>query len=194
MRIHTLALLFVVFLIAGPARAQEGPGLRVGVGADISGGLAYGLGLNYQRSLGADSAELGFMIYGGSYEEESNNGFNDYLEETTLRVFAVTANYLMGYSEGSPVFLVAGVGAGAFSVEWTESSETDTSLGTPFGSGSQQSEEGTAGGTLINVGVGRRVGERAELRLEAPVFFLFDAAGEASSVVPTLTVSGALRF
>jgi len=72
------------------------------------------------------------MIYDGSYEEESNNGFNDYFEETTLFVFAVTANYLFGYSEFPGTFLVAGVGAGAFSVEWEESSPTDTSLGTPL--------------------------------------------------------------
>lgn len=181
-----------------PASAQivEGPGLRVGVGTDISLGIAFGGELNYLKDAGGNMVELGITVFRGNSEEESNNGFNDYFEETTLVVGAATVNYLfLDPDELSEPYLLAGVGFGAVSVEWEERSPTDTSLGTPLpGGGSSQAEDGVVGGTILNLGLGKRFSENLDLRIQAPTFFIFDAPGEAASVVPTLTVTAGFRF
>ena len=196
-----LFLTLVCFAAPSTADAEggpvlPGPGIRGGVGMDLSGGLAFGGGFSYTKPIEHNALELSMMLYAGSSEEDSNNGFNDYHEETKLKVFVVTANYFMGYGNpSSAVFLIAGFGAGGFSVEWSEESATDTSLGIPLpGGGSRSEEDGSSGGTLFNLGIGRRVNEKFDIRLESTNFLIFSAPGEASAVVPTLTLTAALRF
>jgi hypothetical protein len=178
------------------ASAQDGPGLRAGIGTDVTGGIAYGVTVSYTRVLPVHAWEFGLSFYGGSFEEDTDEDINSYHEETDIGVFAVMANYLFNYSKGAKTtYMMLGAGAGAFSVDWTESSETDTSLGTPFGAnGSSQSEDGSSGGMIFNLGVGRRLTEEFDMRIEAPIFMIFSAPGEATAVAPTLTLTAGYRF
>ncbi len=90
---------------------------------------------------------------------------------------------------------MVGAGFAAVSVEWEEKSDTDISLGTPLpGGGSKQSEEGTAGGTVLNVGAGYNFGGNVDIRAEIPVIIIAGAPGEASAVVPTFTATLGIRF
>ena len=80
-------------------------------------------------------------------------------------------------------------------VEWEERSATDVSLGTslPEG-GSMQSADGTAGGTVFNLGIGRSFSSGLDIRAELPVIVTFAPPGGASSVVPTLIATLGYRF
>lgn len=190
-------------LVAGPLQAQEAAeaekpgvfGIRLGIGTDIQGGIAYGGQVNYTLFKANNAFELGLGVFGGKFEETSDNGFNIYEEETTIFVIGAIGNYLFNWSmEKSGPYFVAGLGVGAVSVEWEERSPTDTSLGTPLpGGGSMQSEEGSGAGIIINFGIGHRFSENFDLRAQIPTFF-FDAPGDASGVVPTITVTAGFNF
>ena len=191
-----LIFAFVVFS-CGFALAQTGSfGIRGGIGTDISGGIAYGGSVNYQLPQGTNALEIGIMGFGGSFEEETEEEINTYVETTDLLVFALMANYLLNYSpDRSGVYVLAGVGVGAVIVEWEERSDTDTSLGTPLpNGGSKQSDDGSAGGSIVSVGVGMSAGNGFDLRVEVPVIITFSAPGEAASVIPTFTLTAGLRF
>ncbi len=170
--------------------------VRAGVGTDIQGGIAYGVQLGYVLDKNPNAFELGLAVYGGTFEEESDNGFNDYFEETKVLVIGVVANYLFRYSMDSPgPYFLAGVGVGAISVEWEERSDTDTSLGTPLpGGGSMMSEEGTVAGFLLNVGIGHRVSEQFDLRAQVSTLVISAADERDSSVVPMITVTAGIGF
>jgi hypothetical protein len=171
-------------------------GLRAGLGMDISGGFAYGIGGNYQFPVGADVVELGLNFYGNEHKEDSTSGIHTYKETTNLLVFGVLANYLINYSPSNPgLFFVGGVGLAAVSVDWTEESATDTSLGTPLpGGGSTQNAEAFAGGSVINLGIGYLLGNGLDMRIEIPTILVFGAPGKAATVVPTFTITGGYRF
>ena len=81
------------------------------------------------------------------------------------------ANYLINYSPGKPrLFFVAGIGLGSINVEWEERSPTDESLGALLpGGGSIQSEEGSTGGTVFNLGIGRTFESALDIRVKLPV-------------------------
>jgi len=179
------------------AEEKNGAGLRLGIGTDITGGIAYGGEINYNlvRPNGA-AFEMALMIFGGSFEETTEEAINTYVENTDVFAVAAVGNYLFNYAmEKSGPYFVAGVGVGAFSVDWEESSTTDTSLGTPLpGGGSKQDESGTAGGMILNFGIGGRFSEKFDLRFSVPTFFLFGTPGEAAGVVPTFTLTAGLRF
>jgi hypothetical protein len=106
------------------------------------------------------------------------------------------ANYLINYTpRQSGTFFIAGVGLGSVSVDWEERSATDVSLGTPLpDGGSMQSEDGSAGGSIFNLGVGQSFTNGMDVRLELPVIVTFSAPGDASSVVPTLILTAGFRF
>lgn len=152
-RLLRFGMLIVVCVVIGGGNsvyAQESGavGIRLGIGTDIGGGIAYGGQLNYTLYQTRNAVEMGLAVFGGKFEEDSNNGFNDYHEETTIFVVGAIVNYLFRYALDipSPYFL-AGIGVGSISVEWEERSDTDSSLGTPLpGGGSVQSEEGTTAG------------------------------------------------
>ena len=80
-------------------------------------------------------------------------------------------------------------------VEWEESSDSDTSLGTPLpGGGSMQSADGTVGGSVLNVGIGNSFSKAFDIRFEVPVIVTFSETGEASTVIPTFIATLGYRF
>ena len=197
-RAFRLALLPSCFVLtlSTAAHAQGRAGLRIGAGADISGGVAYGGQLDYTLFQGDNSFELGVVGFGGKFEEDSNNGFNDYHEETNILVIGAMANYLLRHSmEVNGPYFVAGVGVGGFTVEWREESPTDTSLGSPLsGGGSFQEEDGTVAGLILNFGIGHRFNEQVDLRAQVPTFFISGTDARDAQVVPTFTVTVGIGF
>lgn len=191
-------ILLLGCMAAASAQAQTDPkvGLRAGVGTDINLGLAYGAGANYLLSLPQNSLELGVVFFGGSFDETTDEGIHTYDETTDLIVFGLLANYLVGYTPNQPsTFFIAGIGLASVNIEWEERSDTDVSLGTPLpGGGSMQSEDGSAGGTVFNLGFGRSFASGFDVRAELPVIVSFSAPGEAAAVIPTLIVTAGLRF
>ncbi len=185
-------------LVAPPALAQitDGMGVRGGLGTDINGGIAYGGELNYTKGFGKNALQVGLALFGGSFDETSDNGFNTYNESTDIFVAGVMANYLFQYSMESPgPYFVVGFGFGAVSVNWEERSKTDTSLGTPLpGGGSMQSVDASAGGTILNLGIGHRFTEQFDLRAQVPTFFVFGGPEGASATIPTFTITAGVQF
>jgi hypothetical protein len=47
---------------------------------------------------------------------------------------------------------------------------------------------------VFNLGVGRTFASPWDVRLEVPIIVTFSAPGEASSVIPALTVTAGYRF
>jgi hypothetical protein len=178
-----------------PAKIPISIGLRAGLGTDISGGLAIGANGNYQVDLGGIVTELGVSFYYANNTSNSTNGINNYTEKTTVFVFGGLANFLLNYMPGTGgLFFVAGAGLAGINVEWTEESPTDPSLGTPLpGGGSKQSRDGFSGGSVLNLGIGYLF-ENFDLRLEVPIIVVFGAPGKAPGVLPTLTLTGGIRF
>jgi len=180
----------ILVLTTSGIQAQTNPkiGLRAGVGTDVNLGLAYGVGGNYLLALSNNSVELGILLFGGSFDETTDEAIHTYEETTDLFVFGAMANYLIGYDYEQPgTFFITGIGLATISVEWEEKSETDESLGTLLpGGGSMQSADGSAAGTIFNLGVGRSFNGGLDIRLELPVILSFSAPGEASSVIPTV--------
>jgi len=195
-----MCLLIIGILVLGTSatHAQTSPkiGLRAGIGTDVNLGIAYGAGGNFIITRPNNSVELGIVVFGGSFEETTEEAINTYEETTDLIVFGIMANYLIGYQPEQPgTFFVAGVGLASVSVEWEERSDTDVSLGTPLpNGGSMQSEDGSAAGSVFNLGVGKSFKGGVDIRLEVPVIFVFSAPGEASSVIPTAMATIGFRF
>jgi hypothetical protein len=198
MRIAQVIVFFLlIFLLIHPGFGQSGGswGIRGGIGTDISGGIAFGGGINYLFPAGNNWMEIGPVLF-ISKSTETTEEFHTYEEETNLTVYGVLANLLFNYSPlSSGGFFLVGAGAAAISVEWEERSDGDTSLGTPLPSGgSKQSEEGTAGGLVLNFGAGYKFEGRVDVRAEFPIIIITDAPGEASSIAPTLTATLGIRF
>lgn len=196
-----LLFLFLGILVGSTAYAQDAAkpgtvGIRFGVGTDIEGGVALGGQLNYTLNQKSNGIELALAVYGGTFEEESDNGFNVYKEETKILVIGAVANYLYRWAmDMSGPYFLAGVGFGAISVEWEERSETDSSLGTPLpGGGSMQSEEGSAGGMILNFGLGYRFTALFDLRAQVPTFFVPGGDERDGKVIPTITITAGLNF
>ena len=178
------------------AQSAGRTGLRLGAGADISGGVAFGGQIDYTLFQGVNSFELGLGGFGGTFQEDSNNGFNDYHEETNIIVVAALANYLFRHGMGTngPYF-VAGVGVGGVSVEWREESPTDTSLGPSLpGGGSFQEEDGTVAGLILNAGIGHRFSEQFDIRAQVPTFLIGASDEREAQVIPTVTVTVGIGF
>jgi hypothetical protein len=196
-----VCLAFVVFVAPLTVFSSELPkiGVRGGLGTDINLGLAFGGGVNYMLDVVENPLELGILLFYSHSTETSNNGFNDYHETTDIMVFGMMANYLMGYKRGtSGGFFLAGFGLGAMNVYWEEWSPTDGSLGESlypeYPEGSRQEDEGTAGGVVFSLGAGMAFSNGADIRLETPVILVFGEYGEASTVVPTVTLTAGMRF
>ena len=195
-------LVFLLCINIVPVHAQNsevgGIGIRAGVGTDINLGLAYGVEVNYAKYLGRDAFEIALAVYGGHYEEESEEGGNIYEETTDILVIGAMVNYLFLYSMDEPgPYFVAGFGFGSVSMEWEEKSETDSSLGSAlpgFPGGSMHDADGTAGGTILNFGIGFRFNKQVDIRAQLPTIIAFSSPGDASSVIPTLTITLGYRF
>jgi len=193
-----LSLIFLEVALVGTAFAQSESviGARVGIGTDVSGGIAYGGQLNYTMPQNDNSLELGLTFFGGSFEEDRDNGVNTYHEETDVLVVAGMVNYLFRHSmDNGGLYFLAGGGAGAFSVDWREESPTDTSLGSPLaGGGSFQEEDAVAAGFILNAGIGHRFSEKFDLRFQVPTFFIGSGDTRDSQVVPTFTITAGYTF
>lgn len=196
--IIAISILFLCAPALVLAQNQTSPrvGLRAGVGTDISFGLAYGAGANFLVDLSSNKVELGIVLFGGSFEESSDEGMHTYDETTDIVVFSALANYLIGYDpDQASTFFIAGFGLASISIEWEERSHTDNSLGTPLdGGGSMQSEDASGGGTVFNLGFGKSFGNGFDLRVEAPTIISFASPEGASSVIPTFMVTAGIRF
>jgi hypothetical protein len=198
--VTTLICLTLLIGVQAQAQTEEvgGIGIRAGVGTDINLGLAYGAEINYAKYLGRDAFEIALAVYAGHYEEESEEGGNIYEETTDIMVIGALVNYLFLYSMDEPgPYFVAGFGFGAVSMEWEEKSATDSSLGTPLPGvpgGSMQDADGSAGGTIINFGIGYRINKQVDIRAQLPTFLVFSTPGDASSVIPTFTITLGYRF
>jgi len=171
-------------------------GIRAGVGTDVAGGLAFGAGANYLVSLPQNSIELGVILFGGSFDESTDIGIHTYNETTDMFAFGLFANYLFGYTPNQPsTFFIAGLGLASVSINWEERSATDGTLGTQLpGGGSMQTDDGTTGGSIVNLGIGHTFAGGVDIRAELPVIFVYSVPGEASTVAPTLIVTAGLRF
>ena len=175
-----------------PVSLAFGPDL----GTDANLGIAYGLGGGYVIPVQTNFVEIGAVVFGGSFSETSNNGFNDYDETTDIVVFGAMANFLFGYEPyQTKTYFIAGIGLASVSMSWEEKSTTDNSLGTPLpGGGSMQSVDGGGGGTIFNLGIGHSMASGLDIRAELPVIMAFSAPGEATSVIPTFIATLGYRF
>ena len=178
------------------AEKPGGVGVRLGIGTDITGGIAYGAQLNYTLNQNPNAFEVGLAVFGGKFEESSEEGGNTYDEETNILVIGAMANYLFRHAlELSGPYFVAGIGVGAISVEWEERSSTDTSLGPPLpGGGSMQSDDATAAGLILNFGIGHRFNELFDLRFQVPTFFISGTDNRNGKTVPTFTLTAGFLF
>ena len=196
----TTILVVLCCVLVSTSNAQStsstgGVGMRFGAGTDVNGGAAFGAEINILKPQENNGIELAFAVFYGKFEEDTKEPINSYHEETEITVIGVMANYLLEFEPVKSPYFVFGVGAGVIIVNWSESSETDQSLGTPFGaSGSIQEEDASAGGTIFNLGVGYRFSEKVDLRAQVPTFIILGAPGEASSVVPTLSITLGIRL
>ena len=110
-----LLLIFFEVSLVGTAFAQsEGiAGARVGVGTDISGGIAYGVQLNYTLLQDENSVEFGLTFFGGSFEEDREEAVHSYREETDVLAFGGMVNYLFRHAmDNGGLYFLAGAGAG----------------------------------------------------------------------------------
>ena len=140
--------------------------------------------------------ELGVLVFYSHSVEKSSTVFHDYTETTYITVFGIMANYLMGYKLNTAgMFVLGGFGLGIINLNWEEESPTDGSLGEPLpGGGSKQTVGGNAAGSVFNLGGGIAFDNGLDIRLEIPVILVFGAPEEASSIVPTFTITAGFRF
>jgi len=193
-RLHILLIIFVIFIPSTllPQNNSGNFSIKAGVGTDIGLGLGYGAGVGYLFP--SSNIELNVVLF-GHHSEETTEEFNSYTETTDLFVFGVMANYLISYPDKtSGAYGIVGFGFSAISLDWEETSSTDTSLGTPLpGGGSKQSESGTGGGSVLNAGFGYSFGN-LHLRAEVPVIITFAPPGGASGVAPTFMITLGYHF
>jgi hypothetical protein len=157
--------------------------------------MAFGLGANFLLA-GNSPLELGALVFSSHSREETTIGSHEYIESTDILVIGITGNYLIGYMPAkSSTFFVAGGGLGIINVNWEEKSSTDTSLGEYLdGGGSKMSNDGSAAGLILNLGAGKSFSETFDMRFEIPIIIITDAPGDASSFVPTFTLTGGFAF
>ncbi len=193
-----LTLIVTGCIASVSAQTQKQPliGTRAGIGTDLSFGLAYGAGVNYLLKSKTNSLELGIILFGGSFSETSEEGIHTYDETTDVLVFALMANYLIGYTpRQSGNFFIAGAGVASVGIDWEERSATDVSLGPLLpGGGSMQSEDGSGAGTIFNLGIGHTFVGGLDIRAEVPVIVSFATYEKASTVIPTFIVTAGMRF
>ncbi len=116
-------------------------------------------------------------------------GFEADVKETTeLTVFAVRANGLFNYYPNKrSVYFITGFGFVVANVYW-EQKQTPRDPGFTGVVPEPEDEEVTSAGNIINLGIGKAFGPDVEVRLETPMLFFYNAAGEASTFAPTMTL------
>lgn len=204
MSIKKLLLLFVLCIgitsmnTAGAVDlSQAKTGIRGGIGTDIEGGTAFGLGINktFLVKKNYSGLEAGLLLFKAHAEETTTESYT-YKETTDLTVIGFTVNLLYNYTpDEENMFYLVGTGIGIMSVDWEETSPDDTSLGTPLaGGGSKQSEEASTVGIIFNFGLGKTFGNGFDIRAELPLIIIPGPPGEASGVVPTFTLTAGILF
>lgn len=196
--IRSVAIMVTILIAATSqsyAQSAQNKGLRFGLGTDVGGGLAYGAELNILQEKQDHAIEFGIILFGGKFEEDSEEGIHIYHEESKLLVLAVMSNYLMQYAPVKSAYFVFGFGAGIFSGNYRESSLTDTSLGPALsGGGSFSDEDFTVAGTIINIGAGYRFTDKTDLRFQVPTFLILGGPDRAPSTIPTFTLTMGIRI
>lgn len=191
-KLVTLIGLTLLYLTVHGQSGQAGTfGIRAGLGTDISGGLAYGVGFNYRLQ---SAMEMGLVVFGGKSTETSDNGFNIYEETTKVFVLGAQANWLFNHHpDEAKLFFITGTGLAFINADWEERSDTDTSLGTPLpNGGSMQSESGSTGGAIFDIGLGHTFKSPFDLRFEVPIIVPFGY--ENIGVIPTFIFTAGYRF
>jgi hypothetical protein len=192
-----ISLITFLGLVAGIYAVEPGYNfaIRGGAGTDVTLGLGYGIGGRYYvKSSGGSlpGMEVGPDIFIHHSSETSTDGTHDYTETTDLRIFAIRINFLYNFNPGASGFYTLwGAGVAGVSMQWVETSPTDTSLGTAYGSGSKQDSSGTVGMAIFNVGMGVTFGNGFDLRMELPMMYL---GGDVPMFIPTLTVMAGKSF
>ena len=163
--------------------------LHGGIGFDaLSAGAAFNAGLGYRAPVNEKSWYEGAVdIYHHSSESDWEEGFFTGTETVKFTVVATRFNMLFNYAN-SNVHPIVGFGLFAAGLEWAETERRigDTQLT------STDDFEGTVFGNIFNVGLGLTVGQRTELRFEAPIMIFWGAEG--NSVGLPITLSGGVRF
>lgn len=163
--------------------------LRAGIGFPIKGtGSAVMLGAGYMVK---PYLEVNGIYLKSTLKESRNNGFNNYNEKTDVTVFGAVANYFHNYNPGQEDFyFITGAGAALIMVEYEESSPTDGSLGVRLpGGGSIDKVDGSTIGLVANIGIGRTLNEKMDIRLEVPVFVQLDPPGDTTGVAVAILLS-----
>ncbi len=191
------ALLVIVMFSLGSSSyaASFTPTLRGGLGMDINGGLAFGLSGNYLIKMGPETSEIGLSLYSGNSSRSTTSGVHTYNYKTSLYVLGLVVNLLPNYNATTGgMFGVLGVGMAGVLVNWSQQSNTDSSLGTPDGAGgSEEKISAGAAASIVNLGVGWLAGD-LDVRFEVPMLFIFNTVGGASSFVPTFTLTAGYRL
>lgn len=125
-KIIFLYFICFVFICTETANAldltQAKTGFRGGLGTDISGGLAYGLGINKTLISDNTGLESGVMFFRSNAEETSTET-HTYVENTELTVLSFYTTILNNYTPNKAgTFYITGVGLGLMNVDWEESS------------------------------------------------------------------------
>jgi len=178
---------------AADEREFSGFGVHFGVGTDVQLGLGFGGGVSYVffPEGGSTGFEFGPDLFFHSSVEEYDDYNWHYKDTTSLQVFGVRANALFGYTPGgSGIYWVAGTGFAAVAVDWESVSTYTPDPRSRVLDGAH----GTAGGWILNLGVGSTLGAGWDVRMELPVLFLFSNYGKAAAIAPTLTLVAGLRF
>jgi hypothetical protein len=71
--------------------------------------------------------------------------------------------------------------------------DTDTSLGTRWGNGSMQSEDGISAGAIVNFEIGTRIDEKFDLWLQVPTSFISTGKTRDGGIVPNLTIAAGVK-
>lgn len=204
LRIGALAIAatWVTFGAPHDASAQGSMrGIRGGVGMDTTGELAYSAQIEINDFGDGGSAELAIGIFGAGsaerYRRTRNSRVNEYREQTSVAGLGLMANYLFMHSpESRAPYLLLGVGLGALDVDWTIESPGDSAVGPPLpGGGFANTEDGIVLGSMVNVGIGLRLHDNADLRAQALTMLVSSTeAREDLKFIPALTLTAGLGF
>ncbi len=182
-----IIVIIAIASICIPAFSQgmSGFGIHAGVGTDISLGIGFGGGASYALVTdGLIAYEFGIDLYYAHSDVSAPDGPLNYVyrDVTTTIFFAATLNTLFNYlPDTGGIYFIIGSGAGAANVNWVGSSTDDPTY--------NDSSENTAGGLLLNFGLGGTFGNGFELRVQVPVIIILGGA-----IVPLLNVAAGFRF
>jgi hypothetical protein len=167
-------------------------GLKGHMGTDVTGGLGFGGGALFLLNSGSNAAyEFGVDVFLHEADDHYDESGGTRTEAVELFIIAARFNWLWNYSfEQSSVFFVAGVGFVYAGLNWKLINETGNTPGTGT---LLEDEDYSTAGNLFNLGAGWSSASGFGIRLETPMLFFY-SSGNASSFVPTFTLSLMYRF